>query len=152
MFVFVVVTEESDVGRPGAVKLFVEESSGQTSLPQARFVGQQPPPKVDGQERKPEEHCRVFGVEVGGGVVLGDEVEVVEDELLVMTAGMIVVVVSVVSVTVEIEVDRGCVLEEVVDVVGTITTTVVMTCIQPTSSHAYPGKQHPPPESCGQLV
>ena len=49
------------VGRPGAVKLFVLLSSGHTSLPHARSVGQHPPPSDTGHDRKPEEQTRVLG-------------------------------------------------------------------------------------------
>ena len=99
----------------------------------------------------------MFGVEVeGGGVVLGDEdsVEDDEDELLDVIGATIVVVVSVVSVVVEMDVEGGGWLdvEVEVDVVGRTTTTVVMTCIHPTPLQAYPGRQHPPPGFCGQLV
>lgn len=145
-----VIEKESDVGRPGAAKEFVLESSGQTSLPQARSVEQQPPPRLEGQERKPEEHCSVFGLEAGGGgVVLGDEDEEGADEVLdgTVTGGRTVVVVSVVSVVVEIIVAGGGWLEveDDVDEVGTTTMTVVMTCIHPTPLQAYPGRQQPPP-------
>lgn len=54
------VVGTTDVGRTGAPTVAVEVNSGQTSLPQARSVGQQPPPRDAGQERKPEEHPSVL--------------------------------------------------------------------------------------------
>ena len=57
----VVASTVFDVGRAGAVKLFVLLSSGHKSLPQARSVGQQPPPNDAGHERKPDEQTRTFG-------------------------------------------------------------------------------------------
>lgn len=158
-----VVEAEFDVGRAGAVKLFVLERAGQISLPQAREVGQQPPPREAGHERKPEEHERVFGVEVeeevdvvgGGVVVVVVEVSVGKGLLLVVGtgigAGIIVVVVSVL-----IEggggVLEGIELVEIAEDVVVTTTTAVDTAIHPRSSHAYPGRQHPPPGFCGQSV
>lgn len=73
-----VALAESVVGLPGAVKLFVLLSSGQTSRPQARSVGQQPPPRDAGHDLKPDEQASVFGgVELldGAAVVDGRELE-----------------------------------------------------------------------------
>lgn len=52
----------ADVGRAGAAKLPVLLVSGQMSGPHARSVGQQPPPRETGQDRKPEEHISVATV------------------------------------------------------------------------------------------
>jgi hypothetical protein len=48
------------VGRTGGSGVALEdvESAGQLAEPQARSVGQQPPPRLAGHERKPVEHVR----------------------------------------------------------------------------------------------
>lgn len=75
----------SDVGRAGAVKLPVLLVSGQMSGPHARSVGQQPPPREAGQDRKPEEQISVAtvvevldSVLVSVLVTVGDREDVVE--------------------------------------------------------------------------
>jgi hypothetical protein len=53
----------TDVGLTGALTGPVDESSGQMSLAQARFVVQQPPPSEAGHDLKPEEQTNVFGAD-----------------------------------------------------------------------------------------
>ena len=56
---------EPDVGRNGAPGVTVVERGGQRSLdPQARSVGQQPPPSVAGHDLKPAEHVVVLLTDV----------------------------------------------------------------------------------------
>lgn len=169
--VVVVVAAEFEVGRAGALRLSVEDIAGQNWLPQARSVGQQPPPRLAGQDLKPLLHTRLFG-----GVVLGELVEVtivvvvVSDKMDVVLVGMLLEVVGLdvvlelvvglstggvtmvvrVTVTVEAPITDVTGVEMLVGV-GTTVTTVVLVCTQPTSKQAYPGKQHPPPWF-GQLV
>lgn len=145
---------EFDVGLAGAVKLLVLLSSGQTSLPHARSVEQQPPPSEAGHERNPGEHTRMFADDevLGGGIVL---LALVDDEELVDEG-------ATVEEGVELEGGKGAIMvvegvdeggggivdeleEDVVDGVGVTTTTAVEIAIHPTPSHAYPGKQQPPP-------
>lgn len=95
-----------DVGRAGAVKLSVLVSSGHTSLPQARSVGQQPPPKDAGHERKPEEQTSVFGW-----------LELLKVVVVVIVLSVVVVVV-VPSVVVSVVVGGGATVVLLVDVVG----------------------------------
>lgn len=77
----------TDVGRSGATKMAVLLVSGHTSCPQARSVGQQPPPSVTGQDRKPGEQVTVVVdattvVEVGAVLMLvSNTVEVVRSRL-----------------------------------------------------------------------
>lgn len=161
-----VATSEFEVGRPGAVKLSVLSISGQTSRPQARSVGQQPPPREAGQERKPEEHISVFGAAevLGGDVAVGLVVSVVV-VIAVEGGGGGSTVVVVVSVSVSSSVvddggggvggGRGAEDVEALDVVegvGATTTTAVEVATQPTSKHAYPGRQHPPLGLVGHFV
>jgi hypothetical protein len=116
------------VGRTGAPTVAVEDNSGQTSRPQARLVGQQPPPRDAGQERKPEEHTKVLGT------------------LDVLVIGVIE--------EVTIEDDGGGVVTGVVDIrdddrveggEGVTTTVAVELSKQPPLTQAYPGMQQPPP-------
>ncbi len=103
-----------DVGRMGATGLaFVfmvlvlgdgdglgerEEVAGHSVAPHARSVGQQPPPRVAGQERKPGEQVKVdAGGGGGGGVVV-----VVVEEVVVERDGEAKTVGVTTSVEVEI--------------------------------------------------
>lgn len=147
----VVAEAEFEVGLPGAVKLFVLLSSGQTSRPHARLVGQQPPPSEAGQDRNPAEQASVLGgVEVlGGGTVVVEvevEVEIVGVILLVLGGGGGGGTTAVAVVVVE-DID-----DVLLEGVGTTTTIVVITCMHPMPSHVYPGRQQPPPGFCGQLL
>jgi hypothetical protein len=64
-----------DVGRTGAATVAVEVNSGQTSRPQARSVGQHPPPRDAGHDRNPELQANVLEgpavLEVGMVVTVG---------------------------------------------------------------------------------
>lgn len=126
-----------DVGRAGAVKLFVLLSSGHRSLPHARSVGQQPPPNEAGHDRKPGEHTSVFGrleILVGVVVIVGSA-DVVDSgselELVVGTGTGTNVVVSVcVWVSVWVGGDDGLV-EAGVDVgICVIVGITVMTAVE----------------------
>ena len=78
------VEVEIEVGRMGAtaereaVEVVVEEA-GQNMEPQARSLGQQPPPSVAGQDWKPREQVVEVRVMTAVVVVGGD----VEDEVMV---------------------------------------------------------------------
>lgn len=86
----VMVAATLDVGRTGITRLgsvvMVEEEddspedAGQEEGPQARSVGQQPPPRLGAQERKPEEHERVAEVEddVNAVIDIVDVIDVVD--------------------------------------------------------------------------
>lgn len=147
-FVFVVVVGSLEVGRTGASTVRVDDNSGQTSRPQARFVGQQPPPSDTGQDRKPEEQSNVLErVDVivilvvvplrlcDVGDVVADAAE--EEETVTVDddgAETMVVVIDEVCVAV------GAVLED-----GMMITVAVELSRQPPVTQAYPGTQQPPP-------
>ena len=134
----------SDVGRAGAVKLPVLLVSGQMSRPHARSVGQQPPPRETGQDRKPGEHIRVEGgVELLRGVsVIVADAEALESDS-VGSGGTIkaVVVVSTVVVgrgaAIDVVVVVPIVMVDLLDVlelgegVGVTTTTAVEVAMHP---------------------
>lgn len=135
------VTSEVPVGRAGALKLLVLLSSGQTSRPQARSVGQHPPPSETGHDRNPDEHTKVFGA-----------CELEEGDCVVLVSFVVGVVTTTTVVVPDVGEGGGFVVDVegsgvVLDVegVGTMTTTVVETCTHPTPWQAYPGKQQPPP-------
>lgn len=73
-----VVVGISEVGRTGGFIVPVEESSGQTSVSHPRLVGQQPPPREAGQERKPEEHDKLLETREVVAVVVVVEVVLCE--------------------------------------------------------------------------
>ena len=91
----VIVATALDVPRTGTTKFGLSdvkevidevENGGQVDAPHSRSVGQQPPPKLDAQERKPGEHEKVVGeVEEGAVEVIGiasvkDDEDVMEVE------------------------------------------------------------------------
>ena len=112
----VVVVVVGVLGRTGTTILAVEDNGGQVSEPHARSVGQQPPPKEEAQDRKPEEQVKTFGVvDVVDVVVVvvvvvleveGVTVEVVITVIVVELGGIttVMVVVAVVGVNEEVEV------------------------------------------------
>jgi len=79
------------VGRTGGTGAAEVVEAGQLAEPQLRSVGQQPPPREAGQERKPELQVSAFGVlvtvtvrvtvEISGGRV---DVDVCEDVEIVV--------------------------------------------------------------------
>ena len=80
--VMVALTLMMEVGRTGAPGGLeedeeVEGEAGQLALPQRRPDRQQPPPKLEGQDWKPEEPVRGFGVVVG----VEEEVVTTEEEV-----------------------------------------------------------------------
>ena len=80
--VMVALTLMMEVGRTGAPGGLeedeeVEGEAGQLALPQRRPDRQQPPPKLEGQDWKPEEQVRGFGVVV----VMEEEVVTIEEEV-----------------------------------------------------------------------
>lgn len=117
------VATEFEVGRAGAAKVFVLLSAGHRSLPQARSVGQQPPPNDAGQDRKPDEQTRTFGEsELLDGLEL--LVVVVVIIFCVVVVVVMVAVVSVVSVVSVVAVKEAVVVAVVV--VGKTGTTIVV--------------------------
>ena len=81
--VMVALTLMIEVGRTGAPggleeEEVVEGEAGQLALPQRRPDRQQPPPKLEGQDWKPEEQVRGFGVVV---VMEGEAITIEEEEV-----------------------------------------------------------------------
>ncbi|KAL9108789.1 MAG: hypothetical protein Q9227_006446 [Pyrenula ochraceoflavens] len=74
--------EDPDVGRNGAPGVAVVERGGhRLPLPQARSVGQQPPPSVAGHDLKPLEHVEELDLDAGVDVeVEVTDVWVLDDE------------------------------------------------------------------------
>lgn len=146
-----------EVGRTGAATVAVEDCSGQTSRPQARSVGQHPPPRDAGQERNPEEHVSVLGgvavlvMVVIVAVVLceGDGVGVAD----AVGGAATTVAVDAEEATTVVG-DKLCVAEDgrLEREEGLTTTVSVELSRQPPLTQAYPGMQHPPPGKFGQLV
>ena len=69
--VMVAEATETEVGRTGAPGvLVVVGEAGQAMLPHRRSVGQQPPPRVAGQDLKPEEQVKGGRGVVDDGVVM----------------------------------------------------------------------------------
>ena len=118
----------------------VDDIGGQLTLPQARSVGQQPPPREDAQDRNPEEHVKISGIV---DVVEVTTVVVVVETELVNGGGALVMEEKLgsngaedVGVTITVAVVVG--VEGVgVDVTVGVTKTVAVEFItQPTSRHA----------------
>jgi hypothetical protein len=139
-----VVGGVSEVGRTGAPTAAVEDNSGQMSRPQARSVGQQPPPRDAGHERNPEEQTNVLGaLDVLIMVVIVAVVLVEVDGAAVVDVGGGGGTTAVgVDGTVEVCLVDDCTVEAGE---GVTTTVAVELSRQPPFTQAYPGIQQPPP-------
>ena len=144
-----------EVGRTGGatptavVVVVIEvEEAGQVVEPHSRSDWQHPPPRDEGQDRKPEEHIKEADVDVEAGKVVlnvegGDEEELdveLEDEGKGIGA-------TGVETSVVVLVDNGA---EDVEGGGLTSTTLVELATQPPVAQTYPGIQQPPPKSVGQ--
>lgn len=165
-----------DVGRTGTtrfgsseddkVEMDALENGGHVEGPHSRSVGQQPPPRLGAQERKPDEH--EIGVEevdegavevIGTANVTDGDDEVMVEEIGDGAEGFVVIDCKAVVVERRERVTVGMMTIVAVDIrtpgdhsISPIGINISARVSQPTSIHSYPGMQQPPPELAGQPV
>ena len=154
--VMVALTLMMEVGRTGAPggleedRVEVEGEVGQLALPQRRSDIQQPPPRLEGHDRKPDEQVRGLGVMVVEGAVVvtaesKEEDEVSEDVGVVvgrvLVEGLAVTVGLTTTVAVELRIPRSS--HQLLLLNGGFFASSIH--LHPIPSHVYPETQHPPP-------